>query len=237
MRIAICEDEKIYADKVSEKCKAFFLNQGEKAEIQWFTDGAPFLKTLREGRSYDLILLDLQLEHSDGMEIAEKIRKKDETVPLIFVTGMESRAAEGYGVEALDYVVKTQLDLRLEKALGRFWKKWQEHSLIFETSNGETVILAFSEILWIESEGRGVKIVTTSREYHNASLPIGKVTEKLPQESFVEIHKSVYVRIEAIKRIGQDAVVMCNDAALPLSRRKRKEVMGRVLETMKGKMA
>ena len=237
MRIGICEDEEVYVKLVSEKVTEYFEKRGETVSLDVFSDGAPFLKILREGKSYDLILLDLQLEHSDGMEIAEEIRKKDEAVPLIFVTGMESRAAEGYGVEALDYVVKTQLDLRLEKALGHFWKKWQEHSLIFETSNGETVILAFSEILWIESEGRGVKIVTTSREYHNASLPVGKVTEKLPQESFVEIHKSVYVRIEMIKRIGQDAVVMSNDAALPLSRRKRKEVMGRVLETMKGKMA
>ena len=97
--------------------------------------------------------------------------------------------------------------------------------------------MSFQSILWVESENRGVKIVTAEREYHNPSLSVGKIVEKLPTEIFVEIHKSVYVRIEEIRRIGADNVIMSNNVSLPMSRRKRKEVMGKVLKTMKGKMA
>ena len=88
-----------------------------------------------------------------------------------------------------------------------------------------------------EAALKGVKVATAEREYRNASLPVGKVVEKLPAESFVEIHKSDFVRMEEIRRIGTDAVIMSNNASLPLSRRKRKEVMGKVLKTMKGKMS
>jgi DNA-binding LytR/AlgR family response regulator len=237
MRIGICEDEEIYRKLVSDRVSAFFQGLGEAPALDVFSDGAPFLQAMRKGLRYDLLLLDLQLEKSDGMEIAEQVREMDQRVPIIFVTGMESRAVEGYGVAALDYVVKSQLDQRLEKALERCWKKRQEASLLFETSEGEAVILSFQSILWVESENRGVKIVTAEREYHNPSLAVGKVVEKLPTEIFVEIHKSVYVRIEEIRRIGADNVIMSNNVSLPMSRRKRKEVMGKVLKTMKGKMA
>ena len=237
MRIGICEDEEIYVKLVSEKVAAFFQKQGEAPALDVFSDGAPFLQAIQGGAQYQLLLLDLQLEHSDGMEIAEKVREMDREVPIIFVTGMEERAVEGYGVAALDYVVKSHLEERLDRALERFWKKRRETALIFETSQGETVILPFQSILWVESEGRGVKVVTAEREYHNTSLPVGKIVEKLPTESFAEIHKSIFVRTEEIRRIGTDAVVMSNNASLPLSRRKRKEVMGKVLKTMKGKMS
>lgn len=237
MRIGICEDEEIYKKLVSERVSAYFQGLGETPALDVFSDGAPFLQAMREGLRYDLLLLDLQLEKSDGMEIAEQVREMDQRVPIIFVTGMESRAVEGYGVAALDYVVKSQMDQRLEKALERFWKKRQEASLLFETSEGEAVILSFQSILWVESENRGVKIVTAEREYHNPSLSVGKIVEKLPTEIFVEIHKSVYVRIEEIRRIGADNVIMSNNVSLPMSRRKRKEVMGKVLKTMKGRMA
>ena len=235
MRIGVCEDEEIYVKLVSEKTKEFFQEQGETITMDVFSDGAPFLKAIQDGAHYDLILLDLQLEHSDGMEIAEKLRQLDVKVPLIFVTGMEDRAAEGYGVEALDYVVKSKLGTRLPQALKRFWEKRKDSCLVFETSEGETVIISFRDVLWVESEGRGVKIVTTQREYVNASIPVGKVTVELSEEDFLEIHKSVYVQVREIKRICTDQVIMSNGAALPLSRRKRKAVMVKVLEIVKGR--
>lgn len=236
MHVGICEDEEIYAKLVTEKVRGFFQAVGEKVEWDLFPDGDPLLSHLTSGKKYDLILLDLQLEKSDGMEIAEKIRQVDKKIPIIFVTGMESRAAEGYGVEALDYVVKTDLDRRLDAALQRFWKKYKEDTLLLELPEGETVLLSYGDILWVESEKRGVKVVTAEKEYHSGSLPVGKLAEKLPEE-FIEIHKSVYVQIKSIKRIGTDNIVTCNDVSLPLSRRRRKEVMLKVLETVKGRMA
>lgn len=235
MRIGICEDEAIYVKLVSAKVEEYFQKLGETVLLDVYPDGAPFLKAVREGARFDLILLDLQLEQSDGMEVAEKIRQMDAKVPLIFVTGMENRAAEGYGVEALDFIVKAKLETHLEKALGRFWEKRKDSCLVFEASGGEAVVLSFRDILWVESEGRGVKIATAKREYVNASLPVGKVTAELPENEFLEIHKSVYVQVREIKRIGADQVIMSSGAVLPLSRRRRKAVMLKVLETVKGR--
>lgn len=235
LSIGICEDEKIYSDRVAELVTETLAAEQEEAELDFYSDGKPLLEKMRAGKVFDLLLLDLQLENSDGMEIAAAIRELDQQVPLIFVTGMENRAVEGYAVEAMDYVVKSQLNQRLGAALQRFLKKRRDNSLALDTVEGETVILSYSDVLWVESENRGVKVVTGSRSY-SSSQPVGKITAKLPQEEYIEIHKSVYVRIDGIKRIGTDQVIMKNDAQLPLSRRKRKEVMTSVLEAVKGRM-
>ena len=235
MKIAICEDEQLFSDFEVKIVKDFFVTQGEVADIHTFPDGIELLASYDGKDCYDLILLDLQMVHSDGMEIAGAIRQLDRTVPIIFVTGVEHRALEGYHVEALDYVVKSDIENRLPTALLRFLSKRKESSVAFETVEGETIILPFERILSLESEKRGVKITTMTETYYSPQ-PIGKVSPLLPTQQFMEIYKSVFVQLRAIKRMGNDYVEMANGSTLPLSRRKKKQVMSGVLELVKGRI-
>ena len=234
MNIAICEDEPLFLEFESQKVKDFFITHGEIVHIHTFPDGTELLDSYDNNDCYDLILLDLQMEHSDGMEIAGAIRQLDRTVPIIFVTGVEHRALEGYHVEALDYVLKSDIENRLPAALLRFLGKRKESSVAFETTEGETIILSFERILSLESEKRGVKITTMAETYYSPQ-PIGKVSPLLPYGQFMEIYKSVFVQLRAIKRIGNDYVEMADGNTLPLSRRKKKQVMSSVLELVKGR--
>lgn len=235
MKIGICEDEVLFLDLENQKVNQFFASVGEAAHIDSFSDGTLLLEKYARGERYDLLLLDLQMAHSDGMEVAEAVRKYDISVPIIFVTGVAERAVEGYHVEALDYVLKSRMDTRLEEALSRFWKKYMGSTIIIETAENETVLLAFDHILWLESEKRGTKIVADSATYYSAQ-PIGKFSALLPPEQFTEVYKSVFVRLGAIKRVGNDYVEMAGGNTLPLSRRKKKAVMSLVLELVKGKL-
>ncbi len=235
MKIAICEDEQLFLDFEVKIVKDFLVAQGEVADIHTFPDGTELLASYDNQDCYDLILLDLQMAHSDGMEIARAIRQLDRTVPIIFVTGVEHRALEGYHVEALDYVVKSDIENRLPAALLRFLNKRKESSIAFETAEGETIILPFERILSLESEKRGTKITTMTETYYSPQ-PIGKVSPLLPEQQFMEIYKSVFVQLRAIKRMGNDYVEMADESTLPLSRRKKKQVMSGVLELVKGRI-
>ncbi|MBR4084922.1 MAG: response regulator transcription factor [Lachnospiraceae bacterium] len=235
MRIGICEDEQLFLEFEVKIVQDFFTAHNEVVEIHTFSDGTELLESYGGKDCYDLILLDLQMTHSDGMEIAGAIRQLDRTVPIIFVTGVEHRALEGYHVEALDYVVKSDIDNRLPTSLLRFLDKRRESSIALETTNGETIILPYERILSLESEKRGVKITALTETYYSAQ-PISKVAALLPQQHFMEIYKSVFVQLRAIKRIGSDYVEMADGSTLPLSRRKKKRVMSGVLELVKGRI-
>lgn len=236
MRIAICEDEEIFASVEKEELRKNFSEAEWEPVIEVFEDGLPLIEKIKSGEAYDLLLLDLQLQNSDGLEIAAAIRQLDSRVPIIFVTGIEERAAEGYGVDAFDYVVKSQLTNRLAVSIERLKAKWQKNRIILDTRGGEKAVLDFEDVLWVESEKRGVKVVTAEGELF-CSQPIGKIAPLLPKGMFTESYKSVFVNLLAIRRIGNESVLMANGVKLPLSRRKRAAVMNQVLEAVKGEWA
>lgn len=233
MKIAICEDEKVYMDIVKKMTREFFLKKEIDVSFDMYTDGRIFIERMNtesnyEKTSYDLILMDIQMKHSDGMEIAAKLREKDKETPIIFVTGLEDRAVEGFRVDALDYVVKQKIDTELYAALERFYKKVRQESLMLTLRDGEEAILKIKDIIAVESDSRGSK-VKTAKACYEISAPLGVMMDKLPEDEYTECHKGVYVRICEIERIGKDIVFMSDGSELPVSRRKRGDVMNAVI--------
>lgn len=233
MKIAICEDEKIFSDKLLDLLNGYFQKHNQILEISVFTDGIPLIDEYKCGIKYDLIFLDIQFEISDGVNVAAQLREFDKEAAIIFVTGLENRAVEGYAVSAFDYIIKSSLDDRLSDVLDRFMQVNKAKFLTVTTLNGETEIILCNDILYIESDGRGTAI-STMNSIIRTSLSVNKVYQLLPQDNFVEIHKSVFVMVTKIKRIGSDNVLMCNEKLLPLSRRKRKQVLSAVMAAVKG---
>ena len=233
MKIAICEDEKIFSDKLLDLLNGYFQKHNQILEISVFTDGIPLIDEYKCGIKYDLIFLDIQLEISDGVNVAAQLREFDKEAAIIFVTGLENRAVEGYAVSAFDYIIKSSLEERLSDVLDRFMQVNKAKFLTVTTLNGETEIILCNDILYIESDGRGTAI-STMNSIIRTSLSVNKVYQLLPQDNFVEIHKSVFVMATKIKRIGSDNVLMCNEKLLPLSRRKRKQVLSAVMAAVKG---
>lgn len=229
MRTAICEDEKIYSDKLSESLNIFLLSHNEKAETDVFTDGAHLTEKLKSGGHYDVIFLDIQLEGSDGMDIAEKLRQYDMTVPIIFVTGLENRASDGYAVQAFDYIIKSDFDAKFEKVMTRLMQTLTKKSLSLEDTSGNLEIIPIADIMYVESEGRGTAVHTAEKTIHT-NLPISKLSAELPEADFIEIYKAIYANISKIKRTLTDTLELSDGKVLPMSRRRKKAVLTAVIE-------
>lgn len=74
---------------------------------------------------YDLIISDIMMPGIDGFEFAETVRKLNESIPIIFMTGRDDIASKQKGFRAGidDYMVKpvdlTELSLRISALLRR----------------------------------------------------------------------------------------------------------------------
>lgn len=229
MRTAICEDEKIYSDKLSKSLKKYLSLHNKKAEIDVFTDGVPLAEKLKCGSRYDIIFLDIQLDSSDGMDTAEIIRQYDKNVPIIFVTGLESRASDGYAVQAFDYIIKSDFDAKFEKVMTRLMQTLTKISLSLEDTSGNLEIIPIAEIMYVESEGRGTAVHTAEKAIHT-NIPISKLSAELPEYVFIEIYKAIYVNISKIKRAMTDTLELSDGKILPMSRRRKKAVLTAVME-------
>lgn len=73
-------------------------------------NGQDGLKAL-ENNSYDLILLDIMLPDTNGLEILKQIKDQDKTknIPVVLLTnlGQETIIKQGYELGALGYLIKS----------------------------------------------------------------------------------------------------------------------------------
>ncbi|MGN0552288.1 MAG: LytR/AlgR family response regulator transcription factor [Oscillospiraceae bacterium] len=235
MRTAICEDEKIYSDKLSESLKKYLFSHNEKTKIDLFTDGVPLAEKLESGSRYDVIFLDIQLESSDGMDTAEIIRQYDKNVPVIFVTGLENRASDGYAVQAFDYIIKSDFDAKFEKVMTRLMQTLTKKTLSLEDVSGNLEIILIADIMYVESEGRGTAVHTAEKAIHT-NIPISKLSEELSDYVFIEIYKAIYVNISKIKRTLTDTLELSDGKILPMSRRRKKAVLTAVMERVRSEI-
>ncbi|HBE05133.1 MAG TPA: hypothetical protein DCY85_01440, partial [Firmicutes bacterium] len=109
MRIAICDDEYAQRQFLQELVSSWAQGgtQSERGEsgtaplpttIRTFDSAEAFLFAFAEDQSFDILLLDIQLQAMDGVALAKEIRKENEVLQIIFITGYSDYIAEGYDV-------------------------------------------------------------------------------------------------------------------------------------------
>jgi DNA-binding response OmpR family regulator len=132
MKILLLEDE--YSLRIS--IEEFLTDLGY--EVDGFMDGLEAYNAVYE-KSYDILLLDVNVPSLNGFDLLKKLRQDDENIPTIFLTSMTDidDLKEGYSVGCCDYIKKPfdleELELRIDHALASFFK--DESSIITLSSD------------------------------------------------------------------------------------------------------
>ncbi len=119
MRILLLEDE--YSLRIS--IEEFLEDLGY--EVDGFMDGLEAYDAIYD-KSYDLLLLDVNVPSLTGFELLKRLRIDDIAVPAIFLTSMTdvNDLKEGYKRGCCDYMRKPfdlmELELRIDQALASY---------------------------------------------------------------------------------------------------------------------
>lgn len=125
LRIAVCDDEQAQRELLEEYIRKWAKGKEYQAGISSFSDGEALLAAFSR-ESFDLLLLDIQMQGTDGMCVARKIRAAGHETGILFVTGYEDYLAEGYEVEAFRYLIKPVRREKLWEALDSFLRRMQK---------------------------------------------------------------------------------------------------------------
>ena len=103
-KIAVVEDNDAMRAQLCGFIAQYAQESGHQLDVTAFSDGAQLVEPYRPG--FDIIFLDIEMPKLGGMPTAERIRRQDPDVVLVFVTNMAQYAIRGYEVDALDFVLK-----------------------------------------------------------------------------------------------------------------------------------
>ena len=218
--IAIVEDEAEEAEILRSYFTRYSKEYGTTFTVTHFGSAETFLNRYRP--VYDLVLMDICLPKTSGMDAAAELRKLDQSVPLIFVTNMAQFAVKGYEVDAFDFVVKpvsyANFALKLHRLLGRLATRREGEVLV--TLSDHMVRLSASQIKYIEISGHRMVYHTTGGEV-SAYGNLKEVEASLDGATFVRCNSCYLVNLNYVQAI-QGHTVLVDGEELQISRPKRK---------------
>ena len=184
----------------------------------------------------DLIFLDINMPEISGLQFAKTI---DKNTKLIFTTAYREYAADGFDLQAVDYLLKPISLERLIKAINKFLGESiplesvsekeiqaENNDFIFVRSDRKMIKIDFKDILYIESLSDYLKIHTAERTITTRET-ISNIETKLPHKNFLRCHRSFIVSIPRIESFTNEYIEV-NKTAISISRSYRTTVLKRL---------
>jgi len=226
--IAICDDSKKDADYLVECCKKTNLLPSSVYSV--FSDGIDLVKDFKQkpnNNIYNIIFLDVDMPKMSGITAGEIIRNLDKNVIIVFVSSYPQFAIDAYECEAFRYLLKPytvdQLRAILKKAIGKidiqnqyYIVKLRQEKRRFKISDLYYVECVRKHLIYhFEDENDYIEVTD---KLNNAFLSLKKY-------GFVQVHQGYIVNLEKIKEFSANGVVLVNKAQIPISSRRKGDVL------------
>lgn len=215
-KIAICDDMEEDVKYISSAVNKWAEKENITVDIETFPSAESFLFRYAEQKTFDILLLDVEMPSMNGVELAKRIRKENDAVQIIFITGYTDYIAEGYEVSALHYLVKPLSETKLFEVLNRAVLKIRKNEKsLFLSLSGEMVRIPIYEIKYLEVQQNYVTV--HSKKDYTVKKTLGEFEREL-DERFYRMGRSFIVNLSCIDKITKTDVFLSDGSVIPLPR-------------------
>ena len=218
-RIAICDDESIFAEELKGLISGYMMEKGLVFEIDTYSSGEALVKLGIEVVRYTAVFLDINMEKIDGIMAAEKIREVSREVFIVFVTAYVNYSLEGYRLDAVRYLLKSNANFQstVNECMDAIMDKLNYTVAIkkFDFKEG-TKEVSLERLLYIESRLHKLEfhVMEDDMKIYTMYETLNALEDRLAANKFVRIHQSYLVNIKYIKNVIRYKVVLTNGVEL-----------------------
>lgn len=213
----------------------YFVNFSEFEVIATFNNSLEGLEFINSN-NVDAVFLDINMPMMTGFELISLLENKPR---IVITTAFREFAAESYDLEVLDYLVKPIPLPRFIKCIHKIEAEYnlknniktENHRAephIFIKVDKKMVKINIDEILFIEGMKEYIKVVTPEKTYITHKS-LTSLTEELPADRFMRIHKSYTIALNKVKSIEGNRIQILS-YTIPIGRNYSKEVKTKILE-------
>lgn len=202
METAIVDDEKV----IREQIKELVVKYEPYCSVNTYETGE---ELLAEGKKYDVVFLDIQMEGMNGIDTARALREKQEDTVLIFITGVKEYVFEAFDVSAFHYLLKPVEEKKFAEVFERAKKevkkitKQRQKTLYIKTRNRSFTINE-DNILYIENRGKKVEI-HIGNEVIETYAAMSELEKQLGGD-FYRCHRGYLVNMAHIAEYENDSI-------------------------------
>ncbi|MGI8571565.1 MAG: LytR/AlgR family response regulator transcription factor [Solirubrobacteraceae bacterium] len=213
-------------------------------EVECAVDGADAL-VKASTQQFDAIFLDVRMPDLDGVELGRVLRRFSSPPELVFVSAYDHAAVEAFELRAVDYLRKPVGRQRLEEALDRVATAVEAHGAtngdaarshpstsiapesemiaVSALRGGATRLIARSSVLYIQSHGDSVRVVTEDGRYL-LRTSLSELERRWERYGFVRVHRQYVANltraIELRPLLGGTAeLTLAGGQTIPIARR------------------
>ncbi|WP_303917076.1 LytTR family DNA-binding domain-containing protein [Subdoligranulum variabile] len=214
--VAICDDAAADRDYLQTLVKRWAADRGHRVELTFYPSAESFLFRYAEDKDVQILLLDIEMGPMDGVSLARTLRKENDAMQIVFITGYSDYIADGYEVEALHYLMKPVKEEKLFAVLDRAVEKLHsnQRTLLLELP-GEVVRLPVYQIRSAEVQGNYVTI--HAKTDCTVKMTLSELEAQL-DDNFFRLGRSALVNLGCVARVSKTAVTLNDGTVLPLPR-------------------
>ncbi len=230
MKYVIVDDEEIARLTLQKLCDKIPALSLEKM----YTNAIDLIKDFSE-LDIDLIFLDIHLPELDGMQFLKSMNK----LPQIIIVSFDDQyAIDAFEYNVTDYLVKPIGFPRLMKAVNKALKLSESSKLLknnsdfknelFLKTKGKMIRVEKNNILWVQVKGDYLIIqCLNDKKPHIIHSTLKAIKQTLPDDLFIQVHRSYIINIKKIKDIEGNTVVI-DDTVIPIARSMKKALMEKI---------
>lgn len=229
IKCVIIDDEPIAREIIRD----YILKIPELEIIAEFNKPTEALAFLNENKT-DLLFLDINMPEINGINFAKSL---SDPPAIIFTTAYREFAANGFELQAIDYLVKPIPFERFLKAVNHFFKlhsksaemstteirEKPEEDFILLKDSKKTHKVYLGDIKYIESDGDYIRFYLPVRKLLVRGS-LSSMEDMLPPTLFLRIHNSYMINLKKVNAVTLYSVEI-DGTELPISRSHKEKVL------------
>ena len=225
VRIAVCDDEPAFAERVKILIEAECRGLGVSAEVSLYTDSGMLAYDIGEKRYFDMLFLDIEMPGLSGMELADLIKDSLPQALVSFITSHTKYTVKSFELSIFRYIPKAEVENCLPMAVsdGIRLLSWKVKECYVVETPRQIIKVAVSDILYIYKKQKYSVMVLEDGEIP-VRKALGQLKEELDREEFLMIERGYVINLYHVWKMEGTSVVLDNKTVLPVSQNHAKEV-------------